>query len=140
VKILKILAVVLVAYVGLVVLFESMLGYFQPESERTIVIATTDPEGGNHERVVTLLESDGQLYVAANHWPREWYRHALENPEVRVTLDGTTGEYRAVPVHGEEYERVDREHSRSLWFKFLTGFPSRPILRLDPVGGGSGAG
>lgn len=132
-KILKILAIVLVAYVGVVVLFESLLGYFQPESERTIVIATQDPEGGTHERVVSLLEHDGKLYVAANHWPRAWYRQALENPEVRVTMDGTTGDYRAVPVRGEEYERVDEAHARSLWFKILTGFPSRPILRLDPA-------
>lgn len=131
-KLLKILGVVLLVYVGVVVLFESLLGYFQPRSERTIVVTTTDDEGERHDRVVTLLETEGELYVAANHWPRAWYRRALEHPELRVTMDGETEPYRAVPVRGEEYERVDEAHARGLVFKLLTGFPPRRILRLEP--------
>ena len=132
-KALKIIAIGLLAYAGIVVLFESLLAYFQPESERTIVITTKGPEGESHARVVSLLETNGKLYVAANHWPRAWYRQALAHPKVRVTMDGSTRDYRAVPVQGEQYARVDAAHSRSLWFKILTGFPPRPILRLDPA-------
>lgn len=131
-KLLKILAILVLVYVGIVVLFESLLGTFQPRPEGTMVITATDAEGEEHERVVTALEVNDELYVAANHWPRAWYRAARENPQVRVTRDGETRDYRAVRVRGEEYERVVEEHPRPLAFKFVTGFPSRPILRLEP--------
>jgi hypothetical protein len=80
---------------------------------------------------VSRLESDGQLYVAANHWPRAWYKRALENPEVQVTLDGEKGDYRAVPVAGVEHDRVDGENSLGVFFRILTGFPPRYFVRLD---------
>ena len=75
-KALKILAVALLAYVGI------------------------DPDGAAHDRVVSRLESDGRLYVAANHWPRAWYDRALENPDVAITRNGERSEHRAVPVTG----------------------------------------
>ena len=73
-----------------------------------------------------------KLYVAANHWPRAWYRRALDNPAVQVSLDGETTAYRAVPVSGEEHDRVDGENSLPLLFRIVTGFPPRYFLRLDP--------
>ncbi len=129
---LKIVAVVVVVYVGIVIAFESLLGYFQPTAGSTLVITTFDREGTPHERVVSRLESEGQLYVAANHWPRAWYNRALEKPEVRVTLDGETRDYRAVPVTGVEHDRVDGENSLGVAFRILTGFPPRYFVRLDP--------
>lgn len=131
-KVLKILVIVALAYVGVVVLFESLLGAFQPRSESTLTITTFDASGEPHERVVSRLESEGTLYVAANHWPRAWYRQALDNPEVEVTSDGETRRYRAVPVTGAEYERVDAEHALPVFFRILTGFPPRELLRLEP--------
>jgi hypothetical protein len=101
-KALKIVATVAVIYVGIVVGFESLIGYFQPMAGETLVITTFDADGAPHDRVVSRLESGGQLYVAANHWPRAWYERALENPEVKVSLEGGTDDYRAVPVTGEE--------------------------------------
>jgi hypothetical protein len=130
-KVLKIVVIVLGVYVGVVIAFESLIGYFQPTAGSTLVITTSDPDG-SHERVVSRLESDGKLYVAANHWPRAWYRRALENPEVEVTIDGVEADYRAVPVEGAEHDRVDRDNSLPLAFRFLTGFPPRYFLRLDP--------
>lgn len=131
-KIVKILAVLALVYVGIVVAFESLLGYFQPTQASTITVTTFDEAGEPHERVVSRLESDGTLYVAANHWPRAWYRQALENPEVDVTVDGETRAYRAVPVAAEEHARVDAEHPLPFVFRVLTGFPPRKILRLEP--------
>ena len=84
---LKIVAIVALLYVGVVAAFESLIGYFQPEAGSTLVLTTFDA-GGPHDRVVSRLESDGRLYVAANHWPRAWYRRALANPAVQATLDG----------------------------------------------------
>ncbi len=131
-KALKIVLIVVLAYLGLVAAFESLIGYFQPADESTLVITTFDGDGTPHDRVVSRLEGDGQLYVAANHWPRAWYNRALENPEVQVTLDGEKAGYRVVPVAGAEHDRVDSENSLALAFRFVTGFPPRYFVRLDP--------
>lgn len=131
-KALKIVAAVVLVYLGIIVAFESLIGYFQPTAASTLVITTFDADGTPHDRVVSRLESGGQLYVAANHWPRAWYDRALENPEVHVSLDGQKGDYRAVPVKGVEHDRVDSENSLGVVFRILTGFPPRFFLRLDP--------
>jgi len=131
-KAVKIVLIVVLAYVGIVVAFESSIGYLQPKGGSILVITTFDANGAAHDRVVSHLESDGHLYVAANHWPRAWYKRALANPAVRVTLDGKTGDYRSVPVTGAEHERVESENRHAVAFRILTGFPPRYFLRLDP--------
>ncbi len=131
-KAVKIGAIVVLVYVGIVVAFESLIGFFQPTAGSTLVITTFDGDGTSHDRVVSRLESDGQLYVAANHWPRAWYNRALENPEVHVTLDGEKSDYRAVPATRAEHDRVDGENSLPVVFRILTGFPKRSLVRLDP--------
>lgn len=131
-KVLKILAIVLVVYAGIVTIFESLIGYLQPAGETTLVITTFDASGAGRDRVVSRLDSDGRVYVAANHWPRAWYSRALENPEVSATIGGAKGDYRAVAVSGAEHERVAAEHPLPVAFRVLTGFPPRYFLRLDP--------
>ena len=90
------------------------------------------PAGEGHDRVVSRLESGGNLYVAANHWPRAWYERALANPKVTVSLGGETVEYLAVPVTGAEHDQVNQDNSLGFVFRVLTGFPPRYFLRLDP--------
>jgi len=131
-KALKTIAIVILVYLGIVVAFESLIGFFQPKAGSTLVITTFDGDGTPHDRVVSRLESGGQLYVAANHWPRAWYERALANPEVKVTLDGVKGDYRAVPVTGAEHDRVDSDNSLGVVFRILTGFPPRYFVRLEP--------
>jgi hypothetical protein len=131
-KALRIVAVVLLVYVGIVAAFESLIGVLQPSAGATLVITTFDEAGAAHDRVVSRLESEGRLYVAANHWPRAWYRRTLANPEVQATIDGKKGDYRAVPVTGVEHDRVDGANSLPLAFRILTGFPPRYFVRLDP--------
>lgn len=131
-KVVKIIGILALVYVGIVVVFESLLGYYQPAGQETLVITTTDGKGNTHDRVLSRLESNGQLYVAANHWPRGWYNRALENPRVQVTLDGEKVDYLAVAVNDEEHGRVDREHSLGIVIRILTGFPPRYFVRLDP--------
>lgn len=130
-KVVKIAAIVVIAYVGIVIAFESMIGFLQPTNTSTIVITTTDAVG-SHERVVSRLESEGKLYVAANHWPRAWYERALAHPEVQATVEGDTRDYLAVSVSGSEHARVESEHPHSVAFRIVTGFPPRYFLRLDP--------
>ena len=62
-KVVKIIAIVALVYVGIVVLFESLLGYYQPAGATTLTITTTDDEGNANDRVLAALESNGQLYV-----------------------------------------------------------------------------
>jgi hypothetical protein len=131
-KVIKLIVTLLLVYAGIVVAFESLLGYFQPANESTIVITIVDEDGTSNDRVLSLLESDGQLYVSANHWPRAWYNRALANPQVEVTRDGEQGNYLAVPVTGMEHDRVNSEHSHGPMFRILTGFPPRYFIRLDP--------
>jgi len=131
-KALKLLVIVALIYVGIVALFESLLGYFQPAGDYTMRIITTDDDDDEHPRVVAKLVSNGKLYAAANHWPRAWYHQALAHPEVEVTIGDETDDYLAVPVSGPEHERVDSEHPLGLGFRILTGFPPRYFVRLDP--------
>jgi uncharacterized pyridoxamine 5'-phosphate oxidase family protein len=128
---LRIVAILVLVYVGIVVAFESSIGWLQPRAGSTLVI-TTFRNGTPHDRVVSRLESDGRLYVASNHWPRSWYRRALENPAVKITIDGERRDYQAVPVTGDERDRVDADHRLGVGFRILTGFPPRHFLRLDP--------
>ena len=131
-KVVKALAIALVAYAFVVVAFESLLGYFQPQSEQSLTITTFDAQGDAHDRVLTGLSSAGQSYVAVNHWPRAWYHRTLDNPNVRVTRNGETADYLAVPISGQERSRVEADHPIGLVIRILTGFPPRHLLRLDP--------
>jgi hypothetical protein len=132
VKALKIIVILLVVYVGIVVAFESLLGFYQPAGQGTLVITTTDASGNGGDRVLVRLDSNGALYVSANHWPRAWYKAALENPQVKVTIDGVRGDYLAVPATDDEYARLQAEHGHGIMFRILTGFPPRYFVRLDP--------
>ena len=131
-KAVKIAAIVALVYVGIVTAFESMVGWMQPTPDSTLVITTFDADGSPHDRVVSRVDSGGQLYVSANHWPRAWYRRALANPDVLATIDGQKRNYRAAPIDGEQADRIDAEHPHPAWFRFVTGYPPRKFVRLDP--------
>ena len=138
-KVLKWVGVLVAVYAGFVVAFETLyLGWYQPKLASTgipmLVITMTDDSGVSRERRLARLESDGKQYVSAHHWPRGWYSRAVENPNVRVEIDGAVADYVAVPAKGEEFERVAAEHPLPLPVRFLMGFPPpRDILRLDPT-------
>lgn len=132
-KALKIVGILFAVYVAIVALFETWLGYNQPANASTMVITTTDAKGNQSDRVVVRIESEGQLYAAANHWPRAWYNAVLTNPEVQVSTPGGKQSYRAVPVTGEEFDRAAAARPLGPVFRILTGFPPRRIVRLDPA-------
>lgn len=131
-KIVKGLMILVLVYVGIVAGFETLLGIFQPQNQSTLIISTKSEEGIEKDRILARLNVDDQLYVAANHWPRAWYRQVLDRPAVRVTLDGKQGAYLAVSVSGDEHDRVNEKHKLGLGFRILTGFPPRYFVRLDP--------
>ena len=131
-RLVKAAAIVVIAYAAVVVAFESYLGVFQPKSGATIVITTKGADGSEQDRVVSPIRDGGRLYVSANHWPRSWYKRALQNPEVLVTSDGEKKPYLAVPVTGAEHDRLSVDHAHPIIFRILTGFPPRYFVRLDP--------
>ena len=140
-KALKWVGGIVAVYVVFVFLFETLfLGWYQPKLEGTgvpmLVLTTTDDAGESDDRRLARLETDGKTYVSAHHWPRGWYHRAVEFPSVQVEMDGAVADYVAVPVEGEEFERVAAEHPIPFPVRFLMGFPPpRDILRLDPSGG-----
>ena len=138
-KVLKWVGVILGVYIAFVVAFETFfLGMYQPKLEGTglpmLVITTTDDSGVSRDRRLARFETDGNLYVSAHHWTRGWYRRALENPNVRVEIDGAVTDRLAVAVEGDEFERVATENPIPFGFLVLMGFPpERELLRLDPA-------
>lgn len=132
------LGILLGAYLLLVVAFELLvvvMGSRQAArgvepGEDWLVITTTDASRSS-DTVVAGVESGGRLYVAANHWPRGWYRRAIANPDVQVERGGKRLACRAVPVTGEERERIARDYSLPWAIRLLTGFPPRSFLRLE---------
>jgi len=138
-RIAKWLGIILAIYVILVIVFEAgVLGLYQPSFEDQgipmLVITTTDDSGEPNSRMLANFRTEDNVYVSAHHWTRGWYHRAVENPSVRVEIYGVVGDYTAVPVTGEEFERVATEHPIPLPARILMGLPPpRDILRLDPV-------
>jgi len=128
----KILVSLAILYACVVAGFESLIGFIQPAGGSTLLLTTFDADGVAHDRVLARLDTDGKIYVSANHWPRAWYRRALANPDVQATMGGVKGNYRVVSVDGAEAERVEGDHPHSIWFRIVTGFPPRYFVRLDP--------
>ena len=133
-KAVKILGALFGVYVLIVIGFESLLGYFQPESERTIVIHTFD-EDGEHRRIVSRLEHEGVMYVAVNHWPRAWFWRLEENPGVKVTEGDKTVDHTAQIATGADHDKMAGVFNVPIGFRILTGFPPRYFIKLVPTAG-----
>ncbi|MEE3326352.1 MAG: hypothetical protein VX252_03395 [Myxococcota bacterium] len=142
-KIFKWLGILAIVYIAFVFFFEGfVLGYLQPNSVpdylkdkvEVIELRTTDSSGDVSRRRVAGFGMDGKLYASAHHWPRGWYHNAVANPELIVERDNVSGDYIAVPISGEEFDRVAEGFPLSFPVRFAMGFPpERQILRLDPV-------
>ena len=127
-RVLKWLGILLAVYVGFVVIFETVyLRMMQPTLESTgipmLVITSTDEDGNELSLRVARFEMEGKLYVSAHHWTQGWYHRAVKHPNVQAEIDGVVSDYTAVPVDGEEYERVVARYPIPLPAKFLMGFP-----------------
>ena len=139
-SVLAAVGIVAAGYLGIVVAVESLVGYMGRRHARrgvqtgeTWLQITATVEGKDRSVVVAGVESAGRTYVAANHWPRAWYRRVVENPDVRVTVQGRQAAFRAVAARGDERARIKRAYRLPLIVRILTGFPPRAFLRLEPV-------
>ena len=100
----------------------------------SIIIATFNDKNQRHQRVLSLREVNGKNYIAANHWPRAWYRQALDNPNIEIKMAGVEkfAPYTAVPLEGAEDDLLREEYNISFRGRAQMGFPPRYFLRLDP--------
>ena len=122
----------LLAYVGIVILFESSLGYFQPRNENTLLLSMQDTSGQTHDRVLSPFELNDELYVAVNHWPRQWYKRLKANPSVTLVYQGESKQVLAVTVtETAELSQITEAYQLGFLFRLLTGFPPRAFVRLE---------
>ena len=131
-KTLKIVLILIGLYAASVALFESLLGYFQPENQATLVVTTFDAGDVGADRVLVRIEHEGELFVAVNHWPRQWYGRLLGNDQVRVRYEDIDARYTASKVLDAEADALDAARPLGLGFRVLTGFPPRYFVRLTP--------
>ena len=131
----KIILIIAIIYVALVAAFETWLGYSQPRGEDNLVITVTEDDGTKSQRVLSLFESQDQLYLAANHWPRGWFNQVQQNPDVHIEFGGEravqSGEYTAVSVDGAEHDQVAEDTRLPFVARLLMGFPPREFVRLE---------
>ncbi|MBW2267298.1 MAG: hypothetical protein JRH16_01885 [Deltaproteobacteria bacterium] len=137
-KVVRNLTIALAAYVALGLMLDASLGYFQPQSDSTVVLRSFDAEGGVQETVLHLLDDDGQLWVESGQWFRGWHDRVVANPDVELVRDGETAAYRAVPLDTPEaLDRITQLMGRGdgigyyLSRTLLLWAPIKPV-RLDP--------
>lgn len=132
-KVLKIIGALIAVYVVIIIAFESMLGYVQPANEQTLALTVMD-DGQPHQRVLSRIEHEDQLYVAVNHWPRAWFHALQEDPAVVVAYGDIDIKATATVVTDEvELASVSAARPLGIGFRILTGFPPRHFVRLDPL-------
>ncbi len=132
---LKIVVGLVVVYALLVTAFETWLGYSQPRGEDNLLITYTGNDGAEQQRVLSLFQSQGELYLAANHWPRGWFTTVKQNPDVHIEFSGDraglTGDYLAVTIGDDDHDRVLQDNPLPLFARVLMGFPPREFVRLE---------
>ena len=137
-KLVRVLAMLLALYVGLGLLADAAIGWFQPQGGNTAVLRTFDSSGGSKDTVLGLLDDNGQLWVESGHWFRGWYRRVVANPDVELVRGGQTAPYRATPL--DTPEAVDtvtrlmgKGTSSRYWIArtLLLFAPIKPV-KLDP--------
>ena len=130
-KFLKIIAIIGGIYIALALILDSAIGTFQPQGDRTAVLRTFDEAGEPYDRVLLLLNDDGQLWVESGHWFRGWYHQALANPNVVLIQDGQETPYVAVPVNTPEtVDMITRLMGKGSDFGYWVG---RTILMFAPI-------
>lgn len=129
----KYLGVAFGVYIGVVVLFESLIGYFQPQNAATLALTVYESGEQPHVRILSRIEHRDNLYVAVNHWPRAWFRTLQDNPSVRVAYGerdfGATAQLVEDP---SEISSIETDRPLTWWFRLLTGYPPRYFVRLEP--------
>lgn len=112
-----------------------------------VVLLTTIGARSGRRRTTPVLgipDADGLIVIASNFGSEQhpaWYHNLRAHPRVSVTRDGESREYDAHQLAGEERERQFQlaVQLNPGWLRYRTWAGERqiPVLRLDPVTGGS---
>ena len=121
-------------YILLVLSTEVLIWRIQPDMDGGLTLTIVDPRNpaATITRHVYGHEFEGALYVSSNHWFRSWYQAALKHPNIEVSTNNTNRTYTAVPVDGEEHDRVMADYNMGFLLRFLCGFAPSKLLRLEP--------
>ncbi len=137
-RLIRVLVIVFAVYVALGLVFDGLIGLFQPHPGGTAVLRTFDANGRSKDTVLGLLHDNDQLWVESGHWFKGWYRRVQANPDVELVRDGKVEPYRATPVDTPEaidlVERLmGKGRSGRYWVMraMLLFAPIKPV-RLDP--------
>jgi hypothetical protein len=136
----RIMAAVLVGYVGLALAFDAFVGVSQialggPEG----VLRTIDEKGQVHETRMIVLQDGDVTWVQSGHHFRGWYHRLVRNPEVELVVGDEVRPYRAVPLDDASSkanmkrlieERVGRVRAGVI--RTILLFAEVKPVRLDP--------
>ena len=138
-KIVRWLAILFGGYLILAFVFDGMIAFFQPMAGATGVLRTFDEQGRAQERVLSILEDDGTLWVESGHHFRGWYNRLRRNPEVELIRDGEVQAYRAVGLDTPEAQRRVKELMKQsngavgyYFSRAMLLFAEIKPVRLDP--------
>jgi len=120
-------------YIALVLIIEGFIWRLQPPMDRAITLFIKHEQAHPIKRVVYGHLHDGALYVSSNHWFRSWYWAAVQNPDIKVLIDGSSQPHTAIRVEGQEHTRVLNSYSMGFFLRLLCGFAPSKFLRLEPV-------
>lgn len=124
-------AVGLGVYIAIGLLFDALVGYYQPQNETTLVIQTRDDQGLLIDTVLTARDHEDELWVESGHWFRGWFRRLLKNPEVYIIRNGKRTAYRAEYVDTEEaIELMTRLMGKGQGMRYWIG---RTLLLYAPI-------
>ena len=137
-KLVRLVAILVAIYVGLGLVADAAIGWFQPQGGNTAVLRTFDASGDAKDTVLGLLDDHGQLWVESGHWFRGWYRRVVANPDVELVRAGQAAPYRATPTDTPEaVDTVSRLMGKGTSSRYwiartlLLFAPIRPV-KLDP--------
>jgi hypothetical protein len=84
--------------VGIILLFESSIGYSRSQGPNTLLLSVKDNSDEARDQFLSAFELNGQLYFSVNHWPRQWYERVLDKPEGTLTYRGESTNTAVVPI------------------------------------------
>ena len=139
-RVARVVALVLVGYVGLALAFDAFIGVSQielggPEG----VLRTFEDDGQVHETRMIVLQDGDVTWVQSGHHFRGWYHRLVRNPEVELVIGDETRAYTAVPLEDSASkanmkrlieERVGRV--RAAVIRAILLFADVKPVRLDP--------
>lgn len=133
-KIGTIAGILVAVYIAIGFVLDALIGYYQPQSEGTLVVQTQDNQQQWIDTVVTARDHQGELWIESGHWFRGWYHRLLEHPQVYIIRHGERRAYLAEPVNTDEaVELMTRLMGKGVEGRSLRYWRFRLLLLFAPI-------